>query len=69
MPARYLTKYVAEVRRQSEVATFKKLIASQSWPLSIHLTATNTIPDYEHRVRVTVIGAAITVLAHRPAKF
>jgi hypothetical protein len=68
MPARYLTKHVAEVCRQREVATFIKLIASQSWPLSVHLTATNTIPDDEHRVRVTVIGAAIAVLAHRPAK-
>lgn len=43
MPSGNLTEDIAKIRRQGKIATFVKLIASQSRPLTINLPAVNTI--------------------------
>ena len=57
MPRDDLAKYVAEVRRQREVSSFIKLIALESGPVSINLTAAHAVAQHHHRVCVPVVRA------------
>src|SRR5262249_30023432 len=68
MLQRDLAKHVAEISRQRQVASFVKLIVLQPGPFSINLTAAYAVAHDEHRVRMSVVRAAVTVLSHRAAK-
>ena len=57
------SNYLTEVRRESEVAAFVELRLIESWPAAVHLAALHRAAENEHHIRVTVIGAAIAVLA------
>src|SRR5687767_3756839 len=61
-------KHVTKISCQCEVASLVKLIAPESGPLSVNLTTSDAVAHYHHRVCVSVVRAAITVLPHRPAK-
>src|SRR5690242_15425510 len=68
MPHRDLAKDVAEVSSQREVASFVKLIALKSGPLTVNLSATHAVAHHEHRVGMSVVRATVAVLFHRAAK-
>ena len=68
MASRDLAKHVAEVGRQRKVATFVKLIALQSRPASVNFSAAHAVAQHKHRVRMTVVRAAISILANGAAK-
>src|SRR5688500_1338775 len=69
MFARDFGKDIAKVGRNGEVAAFVQLVRSQSLPIAVNLSALDRVSKNEHRVAVTVIGAAAAVLACRASEF
>ena len=62
------SNYLAEVRRKSEVAAFVELRLVEARPAAVHLAALHRAAENEHYIRVTVIGAAVAVLARRASE-
>ena len=69
MPCGDLAEHVSEVRRQRQITSFVKLIALESRPLPVNFSTLHAITQHKHRIRMSVVRAAIAVLTHRPAKF
>src|SRR2546429_6586056 len=57
-----LAEDVSEVRRQRQVAAFVQLVALQARPVAVNFSAAHAVADNEHRIRVSVVGAAISIL-------
>src|SRR5688500_16374700 len=65
MSDRYFSEDVAKIRRDSEVAALIKLLVRESRPFTVDLPALHLTAEYEHRVGVAVVRAAIPVLSSR----
>ena len=63
-----LAEDVAEVGRHREIAAFVALLDRQAGPAAVDLAAADAAADRHHRVAVSVIGAAVAVLPHRPSE-
>src|SRR5689334_20961745 len=61
--ASYLAHHSAEVRGESEVAPFVELVLAEPGPLAVDVAAANRTAEHEHDVGVSVVGAAVSVLA------
>ena len=59
---------VAEVGRDREVAALVALLAREPGPPAVDAAAADAAADHHHRVAVSVVGAAVAVLAHGPAE-
>ena len=57
------SNYLAEVRRQSEVAAFVELRLVEAGPAAVHLAALHRAAENEHHIGVAVVGAAVAVFA------
>src|SRR3954454_6186231 len=55
--------YGAEIRSECKVASLVELIIIQPRPFAVDMTTTHGTAEHEHDVRVTVIRAAVAVLA------
>ncbi len=68
MARRNFSEYIAEVGGQGEIAAFVKLIVFETGPAAVNFPTTHTVSQDKHRIRMTVVRAAISILAYRPAK-
>src|SRR6266571_9205936 len=59
-------EYGAEIGSEREVASLEELLLLETRPAPVHLAALDVTADHEQRARVTMIGAAIPVLAGHP---
>src|ERR1041384_2587498 len=59
-----LTEEIPEIRRQRQIAAFKKLVRRQARPSSIHFAALHRTAEDEKRTRMTVIRSARSILAN-----
>src|SRR5206468_8141126 len=51
-----------------EVPPFVPLLRRKAGPASVDAPAADVAADHQHRVSVSMIGAAVAVLGHRPAE-
>src|SRR6266478_5901066 len=63
------TQHATEVGGQGQVAPLVELLLGKPWPVSEYFAAANVAAHDEHDVGMPVIGAAVAVLARRPAEF
>ncbi len=68
MALRNFAEDIAEIGSQLEIASLVELIALQAGPLAINLFAAHAVADYKHRIRVAMVGAAVSVLPGSAAK-
>src|SRR6185436_10726794 len=59
-----LAEDTPEICGQSKIAALVQLIVLQPWPIAIDLSAANCVTHDEHRIGVSVIGAAVAVLSY-----
>src|ERR1041385_2550828 len=64
-----LTKHIAEVCRQCQIASFIKLRILQPRPFAVNFAPAHTVTNDKHRVRMTVISSAVPVLFYGASKF
>src|SRR5262245_66251203 len=62
MAGRDLGEEIAEVGRHREVAALEELLAVEAGPAAVDAAAAHAAAEDEHRRRVAVVGAAVTVL-------
>src|SRR5215469_10464693 len=63
------TEHGSEVGREREVAAFVQLRGIESGPAAVHLSALNGPAENEHDIRMSVIGAAVSIFPCRAAEF
>src|SRR5215468_11291404 len=61
-----LAQHVAEVSRHLKVAGAVELLGAQARPLAVDLATGDVATEHEHRVAMTVVGAAAAVLGRAP---
>src|SRR5215469_4972983 len=64
-----LAEHGPEVGREREVAAFVELRGIESGPAAVHLSAPYRPAEHEHDIRMSVIGAAVSVFPCRAAEF
>src|SRR5882672_12204012 len=64
-----LAEDVAEVGRDGEVAAVVPPVDGKPGPLAVNVSAANAAANDHHRVAMSVVRAAVAVLAHRAAEF
>ena len=63
-----LGKHVAEISGYREISSFEATLVGESGPIPVN-AAVDAAANYQHRVAVTVVGAAVAVLRDGPSEF
>src|SRR4030095_3628187 len=69
MACEHFAAYRAEVGSQSEITSFVKRFRRQSRPAAVNLAAAHLPAHHEHDIGMSMIGAAVAVLARRATEF